>query len=66
MSLRGIPSWDGLWLCLLNFGDTAAALELLAGFASAQLCFELKPRAERIVLVDGVFARVTGRLDGSE
>jgi hypothetical protein len=66
VSWRGIPSWDELWICFLGFEDTTAALELLVGLASAQLCFESKPRAARLALADGVFARVTERLDGSE
>src|SRR5258706_3724086 len=66
VSPRGIPSWDELWIYFLGFWDTSAALELLVGLASAQLCFESKPRAARMAFADGVFARVTERLDISE
>ena len=40
MSLRGIPSWNGWWLCFLGFGEVIAGLELLVGRPSALVVIE--------------------------
>ena len=66
VSSRGIPSWDAPWICFLGFGDTTVALELLVGLASAQLCFESKPRATRTALAEELFGRDIERLDISD